>query len=412
MLAKKPFYNMNISDDTFRELYGETSAYQKKRYENAYNKFCETFNADSAYICSSSGRVELLGNHTDHNGGRVMSCAISLDTLAFFLPNNSRNINLLSEGYGKITIDLDDLSDTEKGTTKALIKGVAKWFIDNGFSVGGFDAYVISTVLNGAGISSSAAFEVLISEIFNFLFNDEKVTCEQKVKAAHFAENVYFGKPCGMLDQTAIAYGGLKKLDFADKNRIKVDNVEGNLDDYTLILVNTGGSHENLTDEYAAIPAEMKLVAKAFGKERLVEINENEFYNADKLKNLPDRAITRTIHFFEENKRVDNAEKALNAGDYASFLTCVKESGISSLCKLQNCYVSGSKEQPIPKALSVAERFLNGGANRVHGGGFAGTILNIVKNNDAEQFIENTSKFFGKENVIKLKVRKIGTKVL
>ena len=412
MSVKKPFCSAEMSDAVLVRLYGESSDLQKIRYENAFNKFKATFSADCAYICSSSGRVEVLGNHTDHNGGKVMSCAISLDTLAFFLPNNLRKINVFSEGYGKISVDLDDLSETDKGTTKALIKGVAKWFIDNGLSVGGFNAHVTSTVLNGAGISSSAAFEVLISEIFNFLFNDGKVTCEQKVKSAHFAENVYFGKPCGMLDQTAIAYGGLKKLDFADKNQIKVDNIEGNLDDYTLILVNTGGSHENLTDEYAAIPAEMKAVAKAFGKERLIEIDENEFYNSDILKGLPDRAVMRAIHFFEENKRVDKAEKTLNSGDYSAFLTCVKESGISSLCKLQNCYVAGSDSQPIPKALAVAERFLNGGVNRVHGGGFAGTILNIVKNEDAEQFIENTSKFFGKENIIKLKVRKIGTIVI
>ena len=412
MSIKKPFYNAEITDDTLIKLYGESSAFQKNRYKTAFNKFKETFNADCAYICSSSGRVEVLGNHTDHNGGRVMSCAISLDTLAFFLPNDLRKANVYSEGYGKISVDLNDLSVSDKGTTKALIKGVAKWFIDNGFKIGGFNAYVTSTVLNGAGISSSAAFEVLISEIFNFLFNDGKVTCEQKVKAAHFAENVYFDKPCGMLDQTAIAYGGLKKLDFADKNHIKVDNIEGHLDDYTLILINTGGSHANLTDEYAAIPAEMKAVAKAFQKERLIDLSENELYNADKLKGLPDRAVMRAIHFFEENKRVDRAEKALNNGDYSEFLTCVKESGVSSLCKLQNCYVAGAVEQPIPKALSVSERFLNGGANRVHGGGFAGTILNIVKNADTEQFIDNTSKFFGKENVIKLKVRKIGTIVL
>lgn len=412
MSVKKPFCCAEISDTVFVELYGESSDFQKIRYENAFNKFKETFNSDCAYICSSSGRVEVLGNHTDHNGGKVMSCAISLDTLAFFLPNNLRKINVFSEGYGKISVDLNDLSETDKGTTEALIKGVAKWFIDNGLNVGGFNAYVTSTVLNGAGISSSAAFEVLISEIFNFLFNEGKVTYEQKVKSAHFAENVYFGKPCGMLDQTAIAYGGLKKLDFADKNRIKVDNVEGNLDDYTLILINTGGSHENLTDEYAAIPAEMKAVAKAFGKERLIDVSEDEFFNSDKLKDLPDRAVLRAIHFFEENKRVDNAEQALNRGDYSAFLNCVKESGVSSLYKLQNCYVAGSREQPIPKALAVAERFLNGGANRVHGGGFAGTILNIVKNEDTEQFVENTSKFFGKENVIKLKVRKIGTIII
>ena len=409
---KKPFDNIQISDKILIDLYGESSDFQKSRFLNAFNSFKKKFNANNAYICSSSGRVELLGNHTDHNGGKVMSCAVSLDTLAFFLPNCSNIINIFSEGYGTITVDLDNLSDSEKGTTKSLIKGVAKWYLDNGFKIGGFNAYITSTVLNGAGISSSAAFELLISEILNFLFNDGKVSCEQKVKSAHFAENVYFGKPCGMLDQTAIAYGGLKKLDFSDKSTIKVKDVTGNLDDYTLILINTGGSHENLTSEYAAIPAEMKLVAKAFGKERLVELDESDFYNSKKIAELPDRAILRAIHFFEENKRVDTTENALNIGDYKTFLKCVKESGISSLCKLQNCYVAGSPFQPIPKALSLAERFLNGGANRVHGGGFAGTILNIVKNDDVERFIENANKLFRKENVIKLKVRKIGTIVL
>ncbi len=407
----KPYKNVNSVTEKFAELYGESTDFQKQRYENAFKKFKELFNADESYICSSSGRVEVLGNHTDHNGGKVLCCAISLDTLAFFLPNNSQEINVFSEGYGKITVDLNDLSVSDKGTTKALIKGVAKWLINEGFTVGGFNAYVTSTVLNGAGISSSAAFEVMIAEIFNFLFNDEKMSCEQKAKAAQYSENVYFGKPCGLLDQSAISYGGLKKLDFKDAT-IKVENIEGNLDKYTLILINTGGSHANLTGEYAAIPAEMKAAAKAFGKERLRDLDENEFYNSDVLKTLPDRAISRAIHFYEENKRVDRAAKAINSGDYEEFLRCIKESGISSLCKLQNCYVAGSSDQAIPKALYISERYLNGGANRVHGGGFAGTILNIVKNNDADAFVENMGKYYGTENVIKLKVRKDGTIVL
>lgn len=411
-MLKSPYKAIEPLTEKFSELYGENSEFQKQRYENAFTEFKKLFNADSAYVCSSSGRVELLGNHTDHNGGKVMCSAISLDTLAFFLPNNSDLINVFSEGYGKISVCLDDLSVTDKGTTKALIKGVAKGIKDAGFLIGGFNAYITSTVLNGAGISSSAAFEVLIAEIFNFLFNNESISCEQKVKASHYAENVYFGKPCGLLDQSAIAYGGLKKLDFKDKDKIKVENIVGNLDNYTLILINTGGSHANLTEEYAAIPAEMKAVAKEFGKERLIDLIETEFYNSDKLKNLPDRAVNRAIHFFEENKRVDCAAEALNANDYTSFLCCVKESGISSLCKLQNCYVAGSVDQSIPKALFISEKYLNGGANRVHGGGFAGTILNIVKNEDADEFIKNLTSFYGKENIIKLKVRKCGTIVL
>ena len=412
MALKTPFFDIKSAEKSFVSLYGEKTAFQSKRYENAFDKFKKLFGCDSAYICSSSGRVEVLGNHTDHNGGKVLSCAISLDTLAFFMPNNSNLINIFSEGYGKIVVCLYDLSNNENGTTSALIKGVAKWIVDNGYNVGGFDAYITSTVLNGAGISSSAAFEVLIAEIFNFLFNDDKLTNEQKVKASHFAENVYFGKPCGLLDQTAIAYGGLKKLDFKDKDRLNVENIDGNLDDYTLILINTGGSHENLTDEYAAIPYEMKKAAKEFGKERLIDIEENSFLDPNKIKHLSDREVSRALHFFQENKRVDNAEIALNKGDYKAFLSCVRESGISSICKLQNCYVPSSNEKPILRALFIAEEFLNGGANRVHGGGFAGTILNIVKNDNIDYFFDETSRFFGAENIIPLKVRKLGTIVL
>ena len=412
MALKTPYTDISFSDKIFEDLYGETSDFQKCRYKTAFENFKKTFCAGGAYLCSSSGRVEVLGNHTDHNGGRVLACAVSLDTLACFLPNNSRLINVYSEGYGKITVDLNDLAVSDKGTTKALIQGVVKGAENFGFKTGGFNAYITSTVINGAGISSSAAFEVLICEIINFLFNEEKMTCEQKAKISQFSENVYFGKPCGLLDQSAIAYGGLIKLDFADKDKINVETVNADLNGYTFILVNTGGSHANLTDEYAAIPTEMKTVAKLFGKERLIDVDENEFYNSDKLKNLPDRAVSRAIHFFEENKRVDRAANALINSDYGGFLTCVKESGISSMCKLQNCYVSGKKEQPIPKALFVCERFLNGGVNRVHGGGFAGTILNIVKNSDADNFTESASRFFGKENVIKLKQRKKGTIVL
>ena len=418
MPLKNPFTDIKQVKQYFPILYGvndTNDAYQQERYLRAFSEFKRIFGAKNAYICSSSGRVELLGNHTDHNGGKVLSTAISLDTLAFFLPNGTQTVDVFSEGYGKITVNLSDdngIVERENGTTVALLRGVAKSLEHMGFTVGGFNAYITSTVLNGAGISSSAAFEVLICEIFNFLFNDGKITCEQKAIAAQYAENIYFGKPCGLLDQTAISYGGLKKLDFKDKNKINVADVDGNLDDYTLILINTGGSHENLTDEYAAIPAEMKSVAAAFGKERLIDLDENEFYDEIASKNLSDRAVCRAIHFYNENKRVDTAQSALKNNDLSEFLNCVRQSGISSMCKLQNCYVAGSPDQSIPKALFICERFLNGGANRVHGGGFAGTILNIVKNNYVSDFIAKTNKLFGAENVIPLKVRKIGTIVL
>ncbi len=217
-----------------------------------------------------------------------------------------------------------------------------------------------------------------------------------------------------MLDQTAIAYGGLKKMDFKTDGKILVENVDNQLKDFTLVLINTGGSHANLTSEYASIPNEMFSVAKFFNKNKLIEVDEKVFYdNLPSLtKSVNDRAILRAIHFFEENKRVDKICNALTNNDYETFLSCIKKSGISSMIKLQNCYVSGSVYQPIPKALSVCEKFLNDGANRVHGGGFAGTILNVVKNNELEYFIKNVSKIFGVDNVLPLKVRKIGTSVL
>lgn len=411
---KNTFKNAAEAKKYFNSLYGECSEYQTERYETAFNKFKSIFGKSEAHIASSSGRVEIVGNHTDHNGGKVISCAISLDTLAFFLPTDNGIIRIVSEGYRDIVVDTAKELKCVKGTSHALVCGIVDWLNKNGYKVGGFNAYFTSNVCGGAGISSSASFEVLIAEILNFLYNDEKLDEGQKAIAAQYSENVYFGKPCGLLDQSAISFGGLKKLDFADKSKIKVTSIDNDLHDYTLILVNTGGSHANLTDEYAAVPAEMFSVAKAMGKDRLIDISEETFY--EKLPSITDkvsdRAICRAIHFYQENKRVDSAAESLDNGDYDGFLKAINESGISSLWKLQNCYVAGSKEQLIPKAIAITGNFLCGGANRVHGGGFAGCILCIVKNDAVNDFIEKTSSFYLKENIIKLHVRKVGTIVL
>ncbi len=411
---KSPYSTMKGVANHFISLYGECSEFQKERYENAFNNFKKVFNADACYVASSSGRVEVLGNHTDHNGGRVVSCAISLDTLAMFLPNNDNVIRVLSDGYAPIEIDLNGEEIEEKGTSAALVRGVAVAVKNKGFNVGGFNATFTSNVLGGAGISSSASFEVLVAEILNFLYNDGKMTAEEKAIIAQYSENVYFGKPCGLLDQTAIAFGGLKRLDFADKNKIDVTEINNPLSDYTLILINTGGSHANLTHEYAAIPQEMFSVAKCFGKERLIEITKEEFFNRlpDFVDSLSDRAVLRAIHFYEENERVDAAFDALNKNNFEEFLNAVKGSGISSLNKLQNCFVAGSGEQLITKALAISSQFLNGGVNRVHGGGFAGSILNVVKNADVSSFVSEMSRYYDKKDIIPLKVRSVGTIVL
>lgn len=413
-IIKKPYTDVVEVEKYFEALYGEITDFQKNRYLKAFNNFKNVFGYDGAYVASSSGRVEVCGNHTDHNGGKVLSCAISLDTLAMFMPTDNCVIKIKSEGYADIEIDLNGAENEKIGTSAALVRGVAVATKNKGFEVGGFNATFTSNVIGGAGISSSASFEVLVAEILNFLYNDGKMTAEEKAVIAQYSENVYFGKPCGLLDQTAIAFGGLKRLDFKDKNKIGVTEINNPLSDYTLVLINTGGSHADLTDEYAAIPSEMFSVAKAMGKERLVEIDENSFYNEipNILDKVSDRAVLRAVHFYDENNRVDVACKALCENNFTAFLNAVKESGISSLCKLQNCYVSGSYEQAIPKALSISAKYLNGGVNRVHGGGFAGSILNIVKNDCVSDFVDAMSKFFEKKNVIPLKVRTVGTMVL
>lgn len=414
MALKTPYTSTKPLEENFIKLYGEKTAYQSERYAKLLDRFNESFSANGGYFASSSGRVEVCGNHTDHNGGRVVSCAISLDTLACFMPTDNSIIHIKSEGYKDIIIDLNDDNFVKKSNSASLVKGVAVGLLDMGYKVGGFNACFTSNVLGGAGISSSASFEVLVAEILNFLYNDGKITQEEKAKVSQFAECEYFGKPCGLLDQTAISFGGLRKLDFGDKSKIQVSSINNVLSDYTLVLVNTGGSHAELTDEYASIPKEMKMLASKLGAERLIDIPEDEFYKnlPDVLDSVPQRAVSRAIHFYNENKRVDGVANSLNNNDYDTFLEMINGSGISSLCKLQNCYVAGDSEQPIVRALSICERYLGKGANRVHGGGFAGTILNVVKNDNLDSFIENVSKYFGKENVIPLKVRSEGTIVL
>ena len=414
LIQKNPYSDITPVFDKFFDLYGEKSQAQIDRYTQAFVEFKKRFNYDEAYVASSSGRVEVCGNHTDHNGGRVVSCAISLDSLAFFMPNNTNVIRVYSQGYGEICVDLSSDTEIEVGTSASLIKGVAVGLVNYGFKTGGFDAYLTSNVVGGAGISSSASFETLVCEILSFLYNDNKVSKKENAIISQYAENVYFGKPCGLLDQTAIAFGGLKKLDFKNKGEIEVTDINCDLSGYTLVLINTGGSHADLTEEYAAIPREMKQVASLFGKERLIEIEDYEFFdNIAKIKDkVSDRALLRAFHFYEENSRVDGLVLALENSDYISFLDLIKQSGLSSMWKLQNCMIPSSNDQLIPRALAISSKYLINGANRVHGGGFAGTILNVIDNRFSCVFIEKMKEIFGEEKVLPLKVRKVGVCVL
>ena len=410
---KNPFINISDAFSSFSLLYGEKQEGQKERYEKAFSKFKSTFNVDCAYVASSSGRCEVIGNHTDHNGGKVISSAISLDTLSMFLPRDDGKIHIVSDGYKDM--ELDAFGDTfcYKGTSLALVKGVIEGIKNLGLNVGGFNAYCTSNVLGGAGISSSAAFELLIAEILNFLYNDGKITEEQKAKIAQFSEREYFGKPCGLLDQTAISFGGLNVLDFKPE-KISVKKINDTLKDYAFVLVNTGGSHAGLTNEYAAVPNEMFEVANAMGVNRLIDIDFETFKSKlpSVINKLSDRAVLRAYHFYEENERVEKAYNAINNKDYETFIDCLNKSGESSLNKLQNCFVAGRKDQSIPKALSICGSYLYGGANRVHGGGFAGSILNVVKKDKLNDFLSGVYAFYDRESVVCFELRSVGTIVL
>lgn len=414
MLLQSPTKSVKQLEKHFNKLYGEKTETQIKRYNELFYDFKKEFGFNEGYFASSSGRVEICGNHTDHNGGKVVSCAISLDTLAVFMPTNNNFVSIKSQGYEPFTLNLMGEEIENKGTSSALVRGVSVALKNNGYKVGGFCACINSNVLGGAGISSSASFELLIVEIFNFLFNESKILPEEKAKFAQFAESVYFKKPCGLLDQTAIAFGGLNVLDFKFKDKIVVNKINDNLENFALVLINTGGSHANLTSEYASIPREMFDVAKEFGKERLIDVRKEDFFNNLSLikSKLNERSVLRATHFFEENDRVDTLCRAIRDKNHKLFLNTINSSGDSSRNKLKNCHVPNSEVQPIITALDLSKKYIINGASRVHGGGFAGTILCIISKDCKEDFILNMKKHYRDEDIISLKIRTLGTLVL
>ena len=348
--------------------------------------FAAAFGGAPERYFSAPGRTEIGGNHTDHQRGRVLAAAVNLDTRAAVRLNNTGVIRVLSQGYPLSEVDLSRLTpvESEKNTTPALIRGVAARFAELGCKVQGFDAYVTSTVLPGSGLSSSAAFEVLIGTIINHLFFDAKVSAPEVAAIGQYAENVFFGKPCGLMDQTASSVGNLVTIDFGNKEHPDIRRVDFDFAacGYALCIIDSGADHADLTDEYAAIPGELKAVASYFGKEVLTQVDEAEFY-----ANLPavrktcgDRAVMRAIHVFEDNARVVKQVAALEQGDFDAFLKLVTESGQSSYMYLQNVIPTGSTaHQEVAIALALCRHALQGqGAYRVHGGGFAGTVQAFV----------------------------------
>ena len=348
--------------------------------------FAAAFGGAPQRYFSAPGRTEIAGNHTDHQRGRVLAAAVNLDTVAAVRLNGTNTIRILSQGYPLCQVELSELSpvEAEINTTAALIRGVAARFAQLGCVLQGFDAYCQSTVLPGSGLSSSAAYEVLIGTMINHLFFDGKATAPEVAIIGQYAENVFFGKPCGLMDQTASAVGGLVTIDFADaaKPDIRSVNFDFSACGHALCIIDTRASHADLTDEYAAIPREMKAVAGYFGKEVLTEVAESDFYAAlpTLRQQFGDRAVLRGVHEFQENRRVIQQVAALEKGDFAGFLGLVKESGLSSWLYLQNVIPAGYiAHQDVAVALALCEKYLEGrGAYRVHGGGFAGTVQAFV----------------------------------
>ena len=349
---------------------------------------------DKIYHFSAPGRTEIGGNHTDHQHGCVIAAAVDMETTAEVTLNGTNVIRVDSEGYKPVEIGLNDLSvkESEKNTTAALIRGVAAAFAQRGYKLAGFDAKVKSTVLPGSGLSSSAAFEVLIGRILNGLFADNAVSAIEIAQIGQYAENVYYGKPSGLMDQMASSVGGLVFIDFHDPKTPIVEKVDYDFahSGYTLCTIDAGADHADLTDEYAAIPAEMKQVARFFGKEVLREVDEKEFYKeiAELRKETGDRAVLRAIHFFNENRRVQLQVRALKNDHFDAFLRYVNESGRASWTLLQNVIPAGYIEkQDMAFTIALCQQLLAGeGAVRIHGGGFAGTALAFVPNEKFDSF--------------------------
>ncbi len=356
--------------------------------------FTANFGGQPERYFSAPGRTEIGGNHTDHQRGRVLAAAVNLDTVASVRVNDSNLIRIQSAGYPLCEVDIRNLTPVEEeiNATPALIRGVAARFVQLGCKISGFDAYVESTVLPGSGLSSSAAFEVLIGTIINHLFFGGKVSQPEIAMIGQYAENVFFGKPCGLMDQTASAVGNLVTIDFWDKENpvIKSVNFDFASCGHALCIIDSRASHADLTEEYAAIPGEIKAVAAYFGKEVLTQIDESDFYAAIPAlrEACGDRAVMRCIHFYQENQRVPKQVKALEEGDFSTFLQLIKESGHSSWMYLQNVIPAGYKaHQDVAVSLALCEHYLKGkGAYRVHGGGFAGTVQAFVPLADLDDF--------------------------
>ncbi|WP_294581382.1 galactokinase family protein [uncultured Thomasclavelia sp.] len=409
----------NKYDEMLIDLYVDESQleYQKNRYVQAIEKYISLYGDTQVAIYSAPGRSEVGGNHTDHQHGCVLAAAVNLDAIAI-VGKTDQSVKVLSDDFDIAPIEIADLKKKveESGTSEALIRGVLARLQELGYQIGGFNAFITSDVLMGAGLSSSAAFETIIGTIISGLYNQMTIDPVVIAQVGQYAENVYFDKPCGLMDQCASSVGSLINIDFKDVDKPVVRKVDVDFSKFghSLCIVDTKGSHADLTNEYAAIPLEMKQVANYFGKEFLRDVDEQEFFDSiAKVREINnDRAVLRAIHLFEENKRVDREVAALNSGDFDLFKKLVQESGNSSYKFLQNVYANSDVfNQSVSLGLAMSERILqDNGVCRVHGGGFAGTIQAFVKDEFVSKYQMEIEKVFGQGSCHILKVRKYGGK--
>ncbi|MDO4379894.1 MAG: galactokinase family protein [Clostridia bacterium] len=403
-----------------------SKAYLKEQYDEQYERFLGVLSDFSEQygendereiaLFSAPGRTEVSGNHTDHNHGKVIAASVNLDAVAAASKNDDGIVRVKSRGYNIDTVEITDLevNEEDKGRSRSLVRGILARFKELGYNIGGFDATTASKVLSGSGLSSSAAFEVLVGTILNFLYNDGKISPVEIAKIGQYAENVHFGKPSGLLDQTACSVGGFVTIDFEDPSKPVIEKVELDFEKtgHSLCIVDTKGDHCDLTDEYAAVRSEMEDVAAFFGKKVLREIKkEDVLSNAGEIaKKTSERAVLRALHFFGENERVEKQVEFLKKGDFDSFKELVIESGRSSYMYNQNVYSNKAPtSQPLSLALALSEEVLKGkGAWRVHGGGFAGTIQAFVPNELLDRYIGLMSSVFGDDSCYVLSIRPVG----
>ena len=401
------------------ELYGKAAvAENQKRYEDLVGKFVKEFGEKDLYLFSSPGRTEISGNHTDHNHGKVLAGSINLDCVGVAAVNDTNFVNIVSETFNQsFTIDLNHLepSDRMAGTVD-LVKGLLKGFEESGYEVGGFDAYVTSNVISAAGVSSSASFEMLLCSMLNTFFNAGKMDTVAYAHIGKYSENHYWNKASGLLDQMACAVGGLITIDFLEPQAPVVEKIDFDFtsQNHSLIIVNTGKGHADLSADYSSVPNEMKKVAQFFGKEVCAEIKEQDVIDhlAELRAYAGDRSVLRALHFFEENKRVEAEVKALKENRFGDFLDGITSSGNSSWKWLQNCYTNSNvQEQGISIALALTEIFIaekKRGACRIHGGGFAGVIMAMLPNDLVDEYVAYIEKAMGEGSAYRMSIRPYG----